>query len=104
MDVVLVLVNVAGSEEGESIAQALVTERLAAAVNVIPGLVSFYRWRGESVRQGEALVVIKTRAARVDAVFARVKALDGYECPAMLAIPVASGDPDYLDWVRAETP
>ncbi|MGH6954274.1 MAG: divalent cation tolerance protein CutA [Alphaproteobacteria bacterium] len=48
--------------------------------------------------------MIKTRAARVDAVFARVKALHGYERPAMLAIPAASGDSDYLDWVRAETP
>jgi len=99
----IVLVNVGGSKEAERIGRNLVESRLAAAVNVIGGLSSIYRWKGEVRQQGEAQLIVKTRADLVDAVVARVRELHGYECPGIVVLPVADANAEYLDWVAQET-
>jgi len=87
----------------ERLAEALVGERLAACVNVLPGLRSIYRWRGTVERADEVLLLIKTTRERLDALAARVQALHPYELPELLAVEAAGGLPDYLAWVAAET-
>jgi len=84
------------------IARALVEERLAACVNLVPAVRSIYRWRGRIEDAAEVLLVIKTRAERVEALAARLRALHPYELPELVALPVADGLAPYLDWVAAE--
>lgn len=86
-----------------AIARALVEERLAACVQVLPRMRSIYRWEGTVHDEPEALLVAKTCAARADALEARVRALHPYEVPEVVRLDVAGGSPAYLAWVLAET-
>lgn len=85
------------------IAEALVGERLAACVSVLPGVLSVYRWQGAVERANEVQLLVKTVAARMPALAERIAALHPYELPELVAIEVASGLPAYLDWIGAET-
>jgi len=84
------------------IARALVEERLAACANVVPGVRSIYRWQGRVEDEAEVLLVLKTRADRVDALGARLRALHPYALPELVALPAVGGLAGYLDWVREE--
>jgi periplasmic divalent cation tolerance protein len=97
---VVLLSTVGKSEDAERIAEALVERRLAACVNVVPGLRSVYRWKGRVEREDEVLLVIKTAGERVEEVRrALVAGLHPYEVPELVALPVAGGHPPYLDWL-----
>lgn len=86
-------------ERAEPLAAALVEQRLAACVNVLPTLRSVYRWKGELQRDDEALLLIKTHASRLDALKSAVLALHPYELPEFLAVPVTTGHAPYLAWI-----
>ena len=101
--IVVVLVTCPSQKVGERLAHALVRERLAACVNVIPGLTSIYRWEGKICRDAEALLVIKTRRTRLAALTRRVKALHPYSVPEVIALPLAGGSISYLSWVHDST-
>lgn len=87
----------------ERIADALVSERLAACVNRIAGVVSTYRWKGEVQRDNEQLLIIKTTRERFDALRARIVALHPYELPEVIAVDVAAGLDRYLMWIEDAT-
>jgi periplasmic divalent cation tolerance protein len=87
----------------EAIARALVEERLAACVNVLPGVRSIYRWEGAVQDEAETLLIVKTRAERAQALEARVRALHPYEVPEVLRVDAAGGSPPYLAWVLEES-
>lgn len=87
----------------QALADALVGERLAACVNRLPGVQSTYRWQGAVCRNSEELLLIKTTAARFDALKARLLELHPYELPELIAVPVEYGHATYLDWVREAT-
>lgn len=99
----VVLVTVPDREQGKRIAEALVGERLAACANLVPGLLSTYRWQGKIEQEPEELLIIKTRAALAERLTARVRELHPYQVPEIIALPVAAGSQDYLDWVTQET-
>lgn len=86
--------------QARAIAKALVRERLAACVNVLPGVASIYRWKGKVEEAREALLVVKSTSARAKALEARVKALHSYELPELLTLPVRGGSAGYLRWLR----
>ena len=96
---VLVLSTVGTPEDAERIAAALVGERLAACVNVVPGLVSTYRWKGGVEKDDELLLVVKTTGETYPALAERLRALHPYKLPEMIVLPIAGGDPPYLDWL-----
>lgn len=98
--VCLVLCTCPDQETGQRLAESLVEEHLAACVNLIPGLVSVYRWQGQIHRDPEVLLAIKTTDERVEALVERLRALHPYELPEIIALPVIAGLADYLDWVR----
>jgi periplasmic divalent cation tolerance protein len=87
----------------ERIATALVERRLAACVNLLPGLRSIYRWQGAVEQADEVLLLIKTRAECFPALQAAITELHPYELPELIAVEAAAGAPPYLDWVRAST-
>jgi periplasmic divalent cation tolerance protein len=89
--------------EAEKTGHALVEARLAACVNILPGMISVYRWQGAVERVEEAVMIVKTRAALAEAVRASVKATHPYDTPAILVLPVESVDDRYFDWILAST-
>jgi len=97
----IVLMTAPHAEVAERIVMTLVDERLAACGNIVPGVVSIYRWEGAVQRDAEVLVVLKTTAERVPAVLERAAALHPYEVPELLVVDVAAGLAQYLQWVAA---
>lgn len=90
-------------KSGERIGTAVVEERLAACVNLLPGLSSIYRWQGQVKREPECLLLIKTSADRYETLQKRLRALHPYEVPEIIALPIRRGDPDYLAWINENT-
>ncbi len=96
-------VTAASKDEALAIGRLLVEERLAACANVIPGTTAIYWWEGKVQEGEEAILVLKTRNDLVDAATARIRSLHSYSCPCVAALPVAGGNPDFLDWIVKET-
>ena len=103
MDFRLVYITTARVEEARRIGRALVEERLAACANIVPGMESIYHWQGAVVEDKEVLLIVKTRADLVDAAIDKVKALHSYTCPCVVALPILTGNPAYLEWLGHET-
>lgn len=103
MSALFVYVTASDEAEARRVGRALVEERFAACANVIPGMRSIYRWQGEVQEASEAVLILKTTAALLDRLTARVKELHSYDVPCVVGLPIAGGNPDYLDWIRAET-
>jgi len=102
-EVQVVFVTAPDAETAARIARTLVEEHLIACANLVPGIRSIYRWEGQVADESEVLLVLKTRASRLSAVAARVKALHPYALPEVVALPVVDGSEAYLDWVLAES-
>ena len=102
-DCVLVLTTLPADADVEDFAAQLVDERLAACVAIHAGVRSVYRWQGEIERTHEHQLVIKTTAARTDALLQRIGDLHPYEVPELLVIPIAGGGDAYLRWIGEET-
>src|SRR5437660_3273783 len=96
---VLVYTTYPSVVEAEEAGRAIVEARLAACVNILPGMVSHYWWQGTLERGEEAVMIIKTRATLAEAVRSAVKARHSYTTPAILVIPLEGGDPNYLEWI-----
>lgn len=103
MSVLLSLTTCPDATCAERIADALVGERLAACVNILPGVRSVYRWQGRIERGAEVLMLAKTTPERADKLRQRIVALHPYELPEVILVETAGGLPAYLDWVAAET-
>jgi len=98
--IAVVVLTTAGSEaEAAAIARELVERRLAACVNVIPGVRSTYRWQGAVQTESEWLLLVKTERDRFDAVRAAIKELHSYDVPEVVMVEIAEGDPAYLAWL-----
>lgn len=102
-DSIVLFVTTGSETEAETIAKALVADRLAACVNIINPIRSFYRWQGEITDDCEWLLMIKTQTDRFSAVEARVKALHSYEVPEVIALSILAGSEPYLRWLNEET-
>lgn len=100
-DLRLVLTTCGSREIADRLALALVERRLAACVNVIPGVRSTYRWAGKIEQADEFVLMIKTASKQLAAIEAAIKAVSGYELPELVAVEIAGGSADYLEWVAA---
>ena len=89
--------------EAERAGNELVGARLAACVNILPGMISVYRWQGAVERAEEAVMIVKTRASLTEAVRASVKATHPYDTPAIMVLPVESVDDRYFAWILSAT-
>jgi periplasmic divalent cation tolerance protein len=101
-DVVTVIMTAPDSETAEALGRTLVTERLAACANVVPGIVSMYWWDDEVQRDNEAMVILKTVRQKAQALEARAVELHPYDVPEVLVLPVTGGHAPYLAWVGDE--
>ncbi len=96
----VVLVTAGSQAEGEAIARALVTAKLAACVNILP-MQSLYTWQGDLCQEPEWQLLIKTDLDCFEALAAKVRELHTYELPEILALPIATGSSAYLEWLGA---
>jgi periplasmic divalent cation tolerance protein len=97
---VLVLTTLPAVADHMAFARTLVQERLAACVNVLPEMMSVYRWQDNIEQDRERQVLIKTTASRRDALEARIKELHKYEVPELLVLPISGGSSEYLAWLK----
>jgi periplasmic divalent cation tolerance protein len=100
---IVVTITAPDAEQGQQIARMLVEERLAACVNIVSGVRSIYRWRGELCEDSEVLLWIKTRRGLFQRLQERVAAVHPYEVPEIIALQISDGYPLYLSWVSEET-
>ena len=101
---VVVYTTYPSAVEAEAAGRALLERRLAACVNILPGMVSLFWWEGKIDRGDEVVMIIKTRAGLAEAVRAAVRQMHTYTTPAILVLPIESVDPDYHAWIVKETP
>lgn len=87
----------------ERIAKTVVDERLAACINIVPGLTSIYRWEGHIQRDTELLLLIKTRQEVYPLLEARIRELHPYQIAEIIALPIQTGSAAYLDWIAGST-
>lgn len=99
---IVVLVTVP-PDAARNLARTLVEERLAACVNVLPGLQSVYRWEGEVAEESETLLLVKTTRDRYDAMETRLLELHPYDVPEIVALPIEKGLPAYMTWLADST-
>jgi periplasmic divalent cation tolerance protein len=100
---VVVLTTLPREADASRFARTLVDEGLAACVNVLPEMRSIYRWEGAVHEEPERQLVIKTSAARVEALEERIRTLHSYDVPEILVLPIVSGSRAYLSWVADST-
>ncbi len=98
----VVLTTLGNAEAARAFVTALVEDRLVACGTLLPGVKSIYRWEGKLTEEGEVVVLLKTDAAKWDALCAAVKARHPYQVPELLAVPVERGLDDYLAWLASE--
>ena len=103
MDTRLVITNCPDEETANRIALAVVEEKLAACVNILPRVQSIYRWQGAVESAVEVPLLIKTTAAAYPALEAAIRESHPYDVPEIIALPITAGLPAYLNWLAAET-
>jgi periplasmic divalent cation tolerance protein len=101
-DKIVVLSTCASPEDAARIARALVEKKLAACVNVLPAVRSFYRWKGAIEDEQESLLVIKSSRGLFDQLRAEIEKLHSYEVPEVIAVPIVDGSEGYLEWLDRE--
>lgn len=99
----IVFITASSFEEARKIADALVSQKKAACVNIVPKVSSLFRWKGKIEDAEESLLVIKTRTKLFPKVVSTVKGIHSYEVPEVIALPIVAGNPDYLQWINEET-
>ena len=100
---ILVLSTFPETASVKSVAETLVNEKLAACVNVIPGVQSIFRWQDKIDNANENILIIKTKDSLYDELEVRIKELHQYELPEIISVPIDKGLNKYLDWISEST-
>ena len=102
-DAIVVLCTCPDNTSAHELAQTLLSEKLAACVNLIPQVTSLYYWQGQLEESQEVQLIIKTRRTLFGVLQERLLALHPYDVPEVLALPILSGNPAYLQWLQEQT-
>ena len=102
-DVALVMTTISDVEAAEQLVRTLLDEALIACGNLIPNVVSIYRWEGKLAKEGEVIVLLKTASARLAELLDRLVVLHPYNVPEIVSMPVAGVFPPYTRWVLDST-
>ncbi|KAL6648675.1 hypothetical protein ACP70R_012899 [Stipagrostis hirtigluma subsp. patula] len=100
---IVVYVTVPNREAGKKLSQSIISEKLAACVNIVPGIESVYWWDGKVQTDAEELLIIKTRESLLDALTEHVKANHEYDVPEVISLPITGGNTKYLEWIKNST-
>jgi len=102
MKINFIYMTVGSKDEARKIGKALVTSGLAACVNILDNMNSFYMWQGEIQDDTEVVMIAKTTEERVPELVEKVKSLHSYDCPCIVSLPVLNGYQPFLDWIAEE--
>jgi periplasmic divalent cation tolerance protein len=103
METNFIYITAGSMEEAKSIGEQLVSERLAACVNIIENMNSIYWWEGEIEHANEVIIIAKTKASLVSNLVKMVKSIHSYSCPCIVSLPIINGNKAFLDWIVGET-
>lgn len=101
-DFAVILITTSQDEESQLIARALLEQKIAACINIIPQISSLFWWKRKIEQERESMLVVKTRIKLIDEVVRLVKEVHSYEVPEIIALPVVGGNHDYLEWIDHE--
>jgi len=96
---IVVLITSETREEAQQISRALLGQKKAACVNIIPGANSFFRWKGNIDSAQERLLIVKTKASLLPEIISLVKTIHSYTVPEIIALPIVGGNREYLEWI-----
>lgn len=102
-DPIVIFITCANAPEAEKIAGSLVDQNLIACGNITSNITSIFKWKGNVENEKEVLLIAKSRNGLMKEIIAKVKNLHSYENPEIIAMPIVSGSPEYLEWIAAET-
>jgi periplasmic divalent cation tolerance protein len=100
---IIVFCTVPDQAAADAITEKVIAEKLTPCVNIIPGLVSVYRWKGKINRDSELLLVMKTKRELFEKLSSAIKEIHPYEVPEIIAVPLSAGFPPYLSWIDENT-
>ena len=100
---IVVFITAETPKQARKIADALLSKKLAACVNIVPKVHSQFWWQGKIDSSDESLLIVKTKAALLDDVIVSVKRNHSYTVPEVIALPIVGGNKDYLDWIDEVT-
>jgi periplasmic divalent cation tolerance protein len=103
MELSFVYITASNMAEAEKIGSMLVEKRLAACVNIFEKMTSIYRWEGKVNKEEETVIIAKTQTRLIDELTVKVRELHSYTVPCIVSLPVAGGNPDFLNWIENET-
>jgi periplasmic divalent cation tolerance protein len=101
--VVIIYSTIDDVKQAQKIANILVEEKLVACVNIIPNIISIYRWKGKIENDNECIIIAKTTDINVKKVIQRIKTLHTYELPDIIVLPIIGGLKEYLEYITNET-
>ena len=99
---VVIFITTGTDEEAQEVAKALLNNRLAACVNIVPKINSIFWWNDTLDSVQENLLIVKSKASLLSEIVRLVKEVHSYETPEIVALPIIGGNPDYLDWIGKE--
>ena len=102
MKITFIYMTAGSKDEAKKIGKELVVSRLAACVNILDNMNSFYRWDGEIQDDTEVVMIAKTTEDRLPELIEKVKSMHSYDCPCIVSLPVLGGHQPYLDWITEE--
>ena len=102
MQIKFIYMTTGSRDEARKIGKELVMSKLAASVNILDNMNSFYMWEGKIQDDTEVAMIAKTSEERVPQLVEKVKSLHSYECPCIVSIPIHDGNQAYLDWIAGE--
>ena len=100
---VLIYTTFPSLDDAKRVGDALVAARLAACVNMFPGMISIFEWKGAREEANEVAMIIKTRGSLTEVVLKETKRLHPYELPALLVLPTQGGSAEYCGWIASQT-
>ncbi len=103
MQPIMVYMTAESMDQAKTIARELISNRLAACVNILDHMQSLYWWKGKVEESGEVVILAKTRAELLPALTERVKDVHSYDCPCIVSWPITDGHQPFLDWIGRET-
>jgi len=98
-DRIIVLITAGSEEEAHKIGESLVKGKMAACVNIVPGVDSLFWWEGKIDSAQESLLLVKTKASLFPEIAELVKAMHSYEVPEIIGLPIVAGSEDFLNWL-----
>jgi periplasmic divalent cation tolerance protein len=99
---IVLFTTASNSEEAHKIAEVLLSQRMAACVNIVPGISSLFWWQDKLDSAQESLLIAKTKASLLNEIITLVREIHSYEVPEIIALPIIGGNQDYLEWIDKE--